>query len=290
MKVLIAGCGYVGTELGLRLGAEGHEVWGLRRDPSGLPEPIRPLAADLLDPHLADRLPEVDHVVYAAAANVSSPEGYRTIYVRGVENLLAALAHSDQTRVERFLFVSSTAVYGDSGGDWVDERTPPAPENFRGSEVLDGEHTALESSIPAAVLRLGGIYGPGRTRLIEMVRRGRARCPGEGPIWSNRIHRDDAAEALRHLLTLPTLDPIYLGVDDHPTPLCKVYRGVAQMVGAPEPTVDPELGRDRSNKRCSNRLLRESGFTFAYPSFREGYRALLATEAGEGGAGERQDR
>lgn len=279
MRVLIAGCGYVGSELGIRLAAEGHEVWGLRRNPAGLPESIRPVAADLLAPGLAGRLPDVDRVVYAAAANESTPEGYRAIYVEGVRALMGALVDRPSPAVRRFVYVSSTAVYGDSGGDWVDEDTPPAPENFRGTEVLEGERTVLSGSIPSTVLRLGGIYGPGRTRLIEMVRQGRATCPGNGPLWSNRIHRDDAARALRHLLSLPDPAPHYLGVDDQPTPLCDVYRGLARMLGAPEPQVDPDRGRDRSNKRCSNRRLRDSGFTFEYPSFREGYRALLAEES-----------
>lgn len=279
MKVLIAGCGYVGTELGLRLSEEGHQVWGLKRSPAGLPEGIEPVAADLLSADLVDRLPETDHVVYAAAADGGTRESYRAIYVDGVRNLLDALSSPEREPLRRFIFVSSTGVYGDSGGEWVDEETPTEAGHFRGTEVRAGEEAALGGPFPASVLRLGGIYGPGRTRLLQMVREGRVRCPGDGPIWSNRIHRDDAARALQHLLKLPEPAPIYVGVDDEPTPLCEVYREVARMLDAPEPVVDPDQGRDRSNKRCSNRLLRESGFSFTYPSFREGYGAMVA--AGE---------
>ena len=282
MRVLIAGCGYVGCELARRLVAEGHEVWGLRRNPASLPEGVHPVAADLQDPELARHLPPAELIVYAAASDGGTPEAYRAIYVDGVRNTVAALQEREGPPVERFIFVSSTGVYGDTGGDWVDEDSATEPDSFRGSEVLEGEEVALAAPFPSLVLRLGGIYGPGRNRLLRMVAQGRARCPGDGPIWSNRIHRDDAARALEHLLTVPDPHPVYLGIDDEPTPLCQVYREVAVMLDAPEPQVDPDQGRDRSNKRCSNRRLRESGFTFLYPSFREGYGAMIAAGEAEG--------
>lgn len=274
MRVLVAGCGYVGTALGLQLSAGGHEVWGLRRQPEGLPVPIRPLAADLLDGDLADHLPEVDRVVYAAAADAREEEAYRAAYVRGPAQLLTAL-ETGGTAVERFIFVSSTAVYGDVQGAWVDETTPCLPGSFRGSTVLEGEEVVLSAPVPGVVLRLGGIYGPGRTRLLDRVRGGKARCPADGPIWSNRIHRDDAAGALAHLLVLPDPERIYVGVDDEPASLCQVYRELARLLGAPEPMVEGGATRDRANKRCSNLRLRESGYRFRHPTFREGYRSMV---------------
>ncbi len=277
MRVLIAGCGYVGTELGRELASLGHTVWGLRRSPGVLPAGIRPVAADLLRDDLAPLLPAVDRVVYAVAADGPREEAYEAAYVTGPRRLLSALLDRGEG-VERVIFVSSTAVYGDAGGDWVDEATPCHPENFRGSTVLRGEETVLEGPFPGVVLRLGGIYGPGRTRLLDLVRDGRARCPGDGPIWSNRIHRDDCAGALVHLLGLPRPESTYLGVDDEPTPLCQVYRELAEMLGAPAPPTDPGLSRDRSNKRCANGRLRDSGYRFRFPTFREGYRSMM--EAG----------
>ncbi len=275
MRILIAGCGYVGTELGLRLAARGDEVFGIRRRAHLLPAPIHPIATDLLDPKLGRHLPPgLEAVVYPAAADESTEVGYRRAYVEGVGNVLAAL-RSGGAPVKRFLFTSSTAVYGDADGGWVDEDTPPEPENFRGSVVLEGERLAGESGFPTTTLRLGGIYGPGRTRLLEMVREGRARSPEPGPIWTNRIHRDDAAGALAHLLTLPDPAPVYIGVDDEPAPLAEVHRFLADLLGAPQPITDSEMTRDRSNKRCSNRRLRESGHTFRFPTFREGYRAMV---------------
>jgi nucleoside-diphosphate-sugar epimerase len=284
VRVLIAGCGFVGTELGRQLAAAGHEPWGLKRDPSSLPAGIRPVRADLLDPTLESRLPEVDAVVYAAAADASTPEGYRAAYVDGVRNLQRALL-ARSGGVRRFLFTSSTAVWGGTDGGWVDEDTPTAPDGFRGSVVLEGEAIVRESPFPGVVLRLGGIYGPGRRRLIERVRSGEARCaedPASDP-WSNRVHRDDAAGILSHLLTLEAPAPVYIGVDDEPARLCEVYRYVAELLGAPPPGTGSARGEGRpGSKRCSNRRLRALGYRFRFPTYREGYRAMI--EDGGGGA------
>jgi len=317
-RVLIAGCGYVGTELGLLLSARGYETWGLRRDPSGIPAPIRPIAADLLDAKLGASLPLVDAVVYAASADSSEPGPYRAAYIGGVRNLMAALVNRGAP-VRHFIFVSSTAVYGDAGGNWVDEETPTVPDGFRGEVVLRGERAALDGPFPATILRLGGIYGPGRRRLIEQVRSGKATCPdpasGIEDSWSNRIHRDDAAGILAHLLALrlePGLEPglelrlelrlelslelgrhpgsgagtrhhsIYLGVDHEPARLCDVYTHVAGLLGVPAPATSSTSARQRSNKRCSSLRIRESGYRFRFPTFREGYGAILADDAAPG--------
>jgi len=278
VRVLIAGCGYVGTELGLRLARKGgHEVWGLKRDPNCLPDCIRPVCADLLNPSLKSHLPHVDSVVYAASADASSPERYRDAYVTGVENLLSAL-DSLSTPPSQLIFVSSTAVYGDTGGEWVDEDTVPFPADFRGTEILKGEDLVQSGSISGVSLRLGGIYGPGRAQLLERVRSGKARCLGNGHVWSNRIHRNDAAGALMHLLTRDDLDPVYVGVDDEPSPICEVYRYLSHLAGVPEPAVEVKVQEQSSNKRCSNQLLRSSGYSFEFPTFREGYRALVESE------------
>jgi nucleoside-diphosphate-sugar epimerase len=275
--LLVAGCGYVGTEAGLRLSAQGKRVWGLRRNPSGLPPEIEPLEVDMNAPRLGEQLPRgIDGVAFTAAADGGSETAYRAVYLDALDALLSALeARTGSDRPDRIVFTSSTAVYGDAEGGWVDEQTEPAPESWRGSIMVEAEARVLGSSIRGVVLRLGGIYGPGRTRLLDSVRSGRARCPGGGPLWSNRIHRDDAAAAVVHLLDLPDPDPVYVGVDAEPAPLCEVYRWVAEQLGAPSPPVDDTLERDRSNKRCSSHGLQRSGFEFAFPSFREGYAQMI---------------
>ena len=283
-NVLIAGCGYVGTALGTRLASEGHVVWGLRRRTDALPNSIRPLVADLTVPETLQALPPgLDVVFYTASADASDDEAYRAAYVEGLHNLLRALDHQRQV-LRRVFFTSSTGVYTQASGAWVDETSPTEPGEFSGIRVLEGERLLLGSPFPATVLRLGGIYGPGRTRLIDRVRRGLAVCPEGPPLYTNRIHRDDCAGALHHLMNVDQPDHIYIGVDHEPAEQCEVLRWLAARLGVSPPGVEPpsgsEVRRHQSNKRCSNAKLIASGYTFRYPSFRDGYSALLA----QGGA------
>jgi nucleoside-diphosphate-sugar epimerase len=286
-RILIAGAGYVGSALAARLAADGHAVFGLRRRPAGLPAGVTPLAADLCDPASLRALPEaLDAVVYTAAAGGGGEAAYRAAYVDGVRNLLDALAARPHPP-RRFLFSSSTAVYGQTGGEWVDETSPTGPADFRGRVLLEGEALLAAGPIPASVLRFGGIYGPGRTRLLDAVRAGTVALAPGGPHYTNRIHRDDCAGALRHLLGLAAPAALYLGVDDEPADRAEVLRWLAARLGAPDPRVDPAAARDPGarggNKRCSNARLHASGYRLAYPSFREGYSALIADREAEAG-------
>ncbi len=280
-RVLIAGCGDVGTALALRLVADGHEVWGLRRDPSGLPAPIRPLAADLARPETLHALPDgLAAVCYAAAADRSDDDAYRTAYVDGLRHVLDAL-RARRAPLRRVLFVSSTAVYAQTDGSWVDETSPAEATGFAGERLRQGEALVRAAGIPGVVARLGGIYGPGRGRLLAQLRAGQATCTDGPPRWVNRIHRDDCAGALRHLLALPDPDPVWLAVDDEPADQCTVLDWLADRLALPRPPrVPPPAageGRARSHKRCANRKLVASGYTFRYPTFRDGYGAILAS-------------
>jgi len=276
VRCLIAGCGYVGSALAARLAAQGHEAFGLRRRPEGLPPGVTPVAADLTERSgLAARLPDaLDAVVYAAAADGRDEAAYRRAYVEGLANLLAALPGDGAARV---LFTSSTAVYGQDDGSAVDESSPTEPTRWNGRILLEAESLLPGSGHPFSILRLGGIYGPGRTHLVERVRAGEARLPA-APAYTNRIHRDDAAGALDHLLKLPAVDPVYVGVDDDPADLGTVLRWLAGRLGVAAPPAGSGEGRgqDRpTGKRCRNRRLRGSGYAFRHPTFREGYAALL---------------
>ena len=289
-RILIAGCGDVGTALGRNLHAAGHEVWGLKRRPADLPPSIRPLAADLGDPATLTRLPAaLDVVVYSAAAAGFSEAQYQAAYASGVRNLLRALRDTGQ-RPQRLLFTSSTSVYAQHQGEWVDEDSPAEADNFSGRCIRAGEQRMWDSPWPAVAIRFGGIYGPGRTRLIDSVRAGTATRPAGPPLYTNRIHRDDCARVLEHLLFLPTPAPLYLATDDDPAPLGEVLGWLAIQLGMPEPPLaanpplkpgagagDPAL-RMRASKRCRNARLRASDFQFRYPSYRDGYAALLRLE------------
>ncbi|CAN5701352.1 SDR family oxidoreductase [soil metagenome] len=274
-RVLVAGCGYVGSALAERLVRAGHSVWGLRRRPAGLPEGVVPVPADLGDPGSLRSLPAgLDFVVYTAAADGSEEGAYRAAYVDGLRNLLDALREQGQSP-RRVVFTSSTAVYGQQHGEWVDESSPTDPRGFRGQIMLEGERLVRQGVYPGTSLRLGGIYGPDRSRVIDQVRRGDAICSPR-PVYSNRIHRDDCAGALHHLLALPKPEAVYLGVDREPADICEVYHWLAAELGVSMPLTAAEAGTPRgSNKRCNSDWLVSSGYRFKYPSYREGLASLL---------------
>ncbi len=278
MNVLIAGCGYIGSALAARLVDDGHDVWGLRRNPVWLPENVHPVAADLADQHALDALPEdLDIVFYTAAAGEYDEARYRTAYVDGPRNLLVALAKQQQP-VARIFFTSSTGVYAQQDGEWVDETSPTEPSHFSGTALLEGEQVFRDGPFPSTVVRLGGIYGPGRTQTLDRVRDRIVTCPTE-PTYVNLIHRDDCAGMLHHLMNIEKPDDLYLGVDCEPAERATLYRWIADLIGVPEPpTEDGESeGRGaRGNKRCSNARLLTTGYAFLHPTYREGYQAAFA--------------
>ena len=310
MTVLLAGCGDLGTEAGLRFAAAGHRVVGWRRSPEKLPAAIEGAAADLSSRELPPIPADTTAVVVAIAADSPTEDAYRAAYVDGLAHVLDAVLASG-AGVRRVLFVSSTAVYGDAGGGWIDERTTPDPGGFSGRIIREAEELLYSrlrgTGITPVVLRLGGIYGPGRTRLIDQVRGGTAVIPAASR-FTNRIHRDDAAAAIVHLCTMDAVPgPVYVGVDNEPAELGDVLSFLADELGLPRPASESAglsggaggvaAGASASgtasttsaskstsggepsrggNKRASNALLRSTGFEFQYPSYREGYRAVLA--------------
>ena len=282
-RILIAGCGYVGSALGERLVGEYHEVWGLRRNPRSLPDGVEPIEADLAEPDALKVLPpQLDFVCYLASPGGAVDALYRRAYVEGLRALLEALEEQGQ-QPRRVLFASSTAVYHQHQGEWIDEAALADPPDFRGGRLLEAEQVLWSSPWPSTVVRFGGIYGPRRTRLIDRVRAGRAVYRDDPHHYSNRIHRDDCAGVLAHLMERDVAEALYLGADCDPADERTVMRWLAGALGAPEPRranrseagAQSSRAEERSNKRCRNDRLVRSGYAFLYPTFREGYRAGL---------------
>lgn len=274
VRVLIAGCGDLGSALGLQLAASGAEVFGLRRRAELLPAPLKSLRADLARPETLRNLPSgLDRVYYLATPSAFTDEAYRLAYVEGLANLLAALPEPPR----RLVFVSSTTVYGQLGGEWVDETSPTEPRAFSGRRMLQAEELALGSGVPAIVVRFGGIYGPGRERMLRKVRAGEP-CAGEPPLYTNRIHRLDCVSVLAHMGREEIAPGVYLAVDDEPCSQCELMDWLAKRMGlpAPERVALPVGGVRGSNKRCRNDKLKATGFEFRYPSYREGYGEMLS--------------
>lgn len=276
MRVLIAGCGYVGSELGRRLVVAGHRVWGLRRDPRGLPDGVEPLARDLVRDRSLGPLPAIGALVYSAAPDAGGEEGYRAVYLEGLQNLLGTLDVGDSRgdMPARLILVSSTAVYGQNDGSTVDETSPAEPVDYRGRVLLEAERLVARSATESVSLRLAGIYGPGRRRVLDDVLRGEARyVPGR---YVNLVHRDDAAGALLHLVELPRdgVDSMYIGCDREPVEQRVLFEWLAERSGSGAPRAGSPAAAGTPNKRCSSRRLVASGYRFSYPTFREGFERI----------------
>jgi len=269
--ILIAGCGDLGSALGQDLVARGYQVAGLRRSASPLPGGIRTLQGDVTQAQTLERLAELRPavLVYSVAAKTQSDDDYRAHYVEGLRNTLAALHGYGNLR--HVFFVSSTRVYGQSGGNILDEETPAIPADFGGRRLLEAE-TLLESSpCPGTALRLSGIYGPGRMRMLQL-----AGHPGDWPVrnsWTNRIHRDDAAAFIASLIQrVFKAEPVatrYIVTDSKPSPQYEVLRWLAVKMGADMTDVkDPPVD---GGKRLDNARMLVTGFRLRYPDYQAGY-------------------
>lgn len=277
--VLIAGCGDVGCRLALRLQQQNWVVHGLRRTVSALPAGIHAVAGDLQSTVCPVAWPvgELDYLVYCAAATQHDEAGYRAAYVDGLRNVLGWLTLHGQ-RPRRVLFVSSSGVYGQQEGEWIDEDSPAEAQSYSAIIMREAERVALDSGLPATTVRLTGLYGPGREWLLGQVQAG-YRVSEEPPLYGNRIHVDDAAGLLAALLQADArgeaLADCYLGVDDEPAPLHEVVGWLRGQLGVTHWS-DEQRVRRAGSKRCRNARARALGWAPQYPSYREGYAAILA--------------
>lgn len=265
-EILIIGCGYLGRRAATRWLTAGRQIVALTRgnDDSLRSLGIEPLRGDVLDPQSLRALPRVSTVLYAVGLDRSAGKPMREVYVQGLANVLAALPAP-----KRFLYVSSTSVYGQTDGGWVDESSPTEPREESGKVVLEAE-TLLRERMPSAiVLRFAGIYGPGR-----MLRRKAMFESGE-PIaanpdgYLNLIHVEDGAAAVLRAEEQGREGETYLVADDEPVQRRDFYAKLAELLGTPEAKFAPPGGVE-SNRRVSNRKLRSLGWMPRFPSYREG--------------------
>ena len=288
MRVLIVGPGYVGLELARQLCGLGNQVFGLRRsgDISGEMRAagIKPLVGDITEPASLAALPsQYDWVVNCVSSTHGGAEDYRRVYLEGARNLVAWLA---QTPPAKFVYTSSTGVYGQNDGSLVDETSSTEPPTESSRVLVQTEGVFLDAvrkgSFPAVILRVAGIYGPGRSWYLRQFLAGEARIEGEGRRTLNMIHRDDVAGSVIAALERGRPGGIYNAVDDEPVAQGELYKWLAGKLGAPMPPAIPEVAdalrrRGVTNKRISNRKLRtELGYAFHYPTYREGYEREIA--------------
>ena len=277
-RVVIVGCGDIGSRVAILLHQQGWLVHGLRRNAARLPAGISPIAADLNQPECPSDWPQqpIDYVVYAMAAQSMSEAGYQQSYVQGQRHMYSWLAQHQQ-QPKRVVFVSSTGVYGQGDDSWIDEQSPTEPKRWSGQIMLEAEQCALNSGHPATAVRLSGIYGPGRNMLIERVREG-YHAPHLHS-YTNRIHADDAAGLITTILQADAqgqaVESVYLGVDNEPVEQAEVVAWLQQQLhvsSVPGLVLQPRSG----SKRCSNAQARALGWQPKYSSYREGYAVQLA--------------
>lgn len=274
MRVLVAGCGYVGQPLAELLAEAGHDVFGLSRSPPVFGEKVTPLTCDLTQIEQVRRIPnDFDTVVNTASSTKGGIEEYRAVYHEGNRNLLS------HVRAPRFLWTSSTSVYAQNDGSVVTEESAAESQAETSRVLRQTEDLVLKHG--GIVLRVAGIYGPGRGHLFHQYLRGEARLHGDGARWLNMIHRDDVVGAIMAALERGRPGNIYNVCDNEPVTERDFFLWLAQQLKRELPPLAPEselAGRKRgvTNKRVSNRKLREElGYGLAHPTFREGYAAQI---------------
>lgn len=285
-RILVVGCGALGGMIASNLSGNAT-VFGLRRNAAKVPAGITPVAADLLVPaQLVAALPEaLDAIVYCLTPSRYDDDGYRDAYVTGLQNLLTAVTEQP---VKRMIFISSTSVYHQDDDSWLDEESPTEPARFSGQCILAGERLSRDSGIPATAIRFSGIYGPSRRRFLTAVEQGEMNPTPPGP-YSNRIHEEDAAAAVAHLLRLSLagqdIADTYIASDCEPVRLDEVVRWVQAQLPCAAPKADARTGGRAGSKRCRNERLLATGFRFRYPDYRAGYGDMIKREKQAKGEG-----
>lgn len=276
-RLLIIGFGDIGHRLAPLLLESGWEIHALRRHPDAddsgvIWHPGDYTVAGSLG--FSEALAP-DYVLTTLTPVSRDIDGYQRGFADATQNLLDGLGTH---RPRRSFMVSSTRVYAETAGAWIDESAPLSTTDRRAVAIIDAEQQLLNASHPATIVRCGGIYGATEGRLVKKIRQGLI-SPATPVRYTNRIHRDDCAGFLAHLLfreqSGKPLETIYNGVDDCPCPAHEVEAWLAQRLGiTPLPQV-PGTDTAISHKRCKNTALRSSGYQLLYPSYQSGYAAWL---------------
>jgi nucleoside-diphosphate-sugar epimerase len=275
VKVLFIGCGDIAQRTAKGLSKK-YDCYGLRRNPEKLATEITPITADASNFQKLLSVASGGFDIWVATLTPAefTRQAYQQSYL-AVAQAMAQTVNALHQAPKLIIWVSSTSVYGDNNGDWVDETTKPNPVTFSGEILLQAEQIIQNLPCSSTVVRFSGIYGPGRSRLLDQVRAGKGR-PKLPEHWTNRIHADDCAGVLAHLIGRSEsgnlIEPIYLASDCQPVTQHDVRQWLAKQLSVDLVEETVAIGPVR---RCSNRLLLESGFSFNYPSFREGYTALI---------------
>jgi nucleoside-diphosphate-sugar epimerase len=277
--IVVIGCGYLGRRIAARQLAAGRRVFATTRSPHRAQEfqrlGLEPVHCDVLEPDSLFALPAAADVVYCVGFDRTAKLDMRKVYVDGLANVLTVLdAQPDDASVRRrFVYVSSTGVYAQNGGEEVDETAATTPSAEPGRIALAAERLLRERRPDAVILRFAGIYGPGRLIREQAVRGGEA-LSGDPEQWLNLIHVEDGAAAVAAALERGKPGAIYNVCDDRPVRRREFYTRMAEVLGAPPPWFPPpekQAKEDRVNRRIANRRMRkELHAPLRFPSYLEG--------------------
>lgn len=276
--LLVIGCGDLGGAVATHFAGRDWHVVGVRRSAQSMVG-VKMLSADITQPSTLTVLDNLapDFVLFVLTPGESTDERYRTVYVEGTKNCLARI---DTSRLRHVFWVSSTSVYHQNDGSVIDEMSAALPTNFAGKRLLQAEQIVRGFSSAHTIVRFGGIYGPGRDRLLRQLREGK-RTPPIPPRYSNRIHRDDAVNTLCFLIERAAaqqpLQQLYLGVDTEPAPLAEIEQWFCDFLKIDyESLIANDAEMRGGNRRCSSARLQALGYRFIYPTYRQGLPILLA--------------
>jgi len=276
-RVAVVGAGYLGHRIASRLRDAGCLVTTTSLSDAS----VERLRSDGFDARRLDlersetffAIADATDIVICPAPSDSGEEGYKRLYGAGIPRLCAWLA--ERRPLPRVVYTSSTSVHSGLAGDWLDESAPVELGRPKPAALAAAEAAVMAAPLSGTVLRLAGIYGAERNRL-HALETGTLAAPAPTDI-ANIIHVDDAAAAAVFLLQRGNAGEAYLGVDCAPTPRSELYAWLSAETGLPAPVAGaPSPASHGGPKRCSNRKLLSLGFTFTHPSYRHGYRPLLA--------------
>lgn len=276
-SVLFVGYGALNQLIAEQLAAGQWHKSAVRRNWAESPEGLCAIQADVCSPQKPTNWPEkIDYLVIALSPDARTEAAYRAVYVEGVRHVLRWLEESQQ-RPRRIFFASSIAVYGQVEGEWITEASPTLPLRWSGQVLLEAEELLSQSGLAVTSVRLAGIYGGKRQAFFRRVQRG---WHADGCLnrFTNRIHEQDAASLVGHLLRLAAagveLESVYIGVDDVPVEQAEVVRWLQQRLGVTS-DADKVLAPSGTSKRCSNKKAKATGWQPCYVDYRSGYQALI---------------
>ncbi len=284
-NILLAGFGKLANHLAPKLLQQNHHVWGVNRSGS-ITEPVLQGAPQfqMLTGQLGQRstslclAEKIDIAIITLTPDSFSDAAYQHCYIDGVNALLKIFNTNQQS--PRILFVSSTRVYGQNQGEWVSEQSETIPNSEKGNILLAAEKLILNQTARNHIVRFSGIYGNNRNRFIQSVKQGDS-FQKHPPHYTNRIHQEDCVGVLEllvnKLLHNQELEPIYLCSDDEPAPIYDVASWIAHQLDRPVPNIKKSSGTIQ-NKRCLNTAIKQLGYRFKYPSYKNGYATVLKSD------------